>query len=806
MHEPSAKLHCPNPTCQAVNSEGEAFCHTCRTALPKRYLWAIALSPSQGDTVSLDEEATDSQFGQYWGDRYWVKGDRIVLDTHPGNFPDLPDRVPKALEPYLRLFPYRWHLPQVYGQAGPPSQLKGRNVWLLENAPIWQADGETWTLRPSLDESWDEASPLRQLNWLWQIAQLWEPFSREGVTASLLDLDRLRVEGGLVRLSDLALGRSQPILVQLGRLWKRWIDRTASPYREFLEVLCQSLENGRIATAEQLVTVLDRALDLTSQNYTYRTEIATLSDRGPSRVRNEDACYPVSGQMPTASRSQGADSLTRQLAIVCDGVGGHEGGDIASNLAVHTIEQHLRHLTTPKHYPSRRTDRNGQSSLSLTPTLENGKGHSGNPGQETDGHQWRNRLVSAIEHAIFEANSAISDRNNLEQRQGRQRMGTTLVMSVACDRDLFVTHIGDSRAYLVTRYGCYSITLDDDVATREVRLGYAFYREALQQTSAGSLVQALGMGPSIDLHPTITRLVIDDDCLCLLCSDGLSDYDRVEQIWKQDIQPLLQNGNLRQGAKRLVTVANTANGHDNVTVALTRVRVQPNPQATLSAAELLRCFDNLPEEADSSDETMQLSQLDEDSTASTEFISPLTTVSWRTRLRTGIVMALLLAIVGAILYHMAQLDFDRFRREDSTAAPTRTPTPEPTLFPEPGERPIPQVGTKLRLNGDLPLRSRPINEGDALSANLTAGRVVEIRQNTRPNPAQTWLEVRSCREIAEGEAIAPSPRDFVSGWVEWSQLKAAQFETLDETVTVQCQPLSPPTKTPKTTDSTDSIE
>ncbi|MDC0835953.1 protein phosphatase 2C domain-containing protein [Geitlerinema sp. CS-897] len=794
MHEPSAKLHCPNPTCQAVNSEGEAFCHTCRTALPKRYLWAIALSPSRGDTVSLDEDATDSQFGQYWGDRYWVKGDRIVLDTHPGNFPDLPDRVPKALEPYLKLFPYRWHLPQVYGQAGPPSQLRGRNVWLLENAPIWQPDGQTWTLRPSLDEAWDDASPLRQINWLWQMGQLWEPFSREGVAASLLDLDRLRVEGGLLRLSDLALGRSQPVLVQLGRLWKRWVDRTASPYREFLDRLCQKLETREIATSEQLVAALDRALDLTSQNYRYHTEIATLSDRGPSRVRNEDACYPVSGQMPTASRVQGTEALTRQLAIVCDGVGGHEGGDIAANLAVHTIEQHLRHLATPKHRPSSRDDRNSPVSADVPPTPESGSRAIRNG---TGRHHWRNGLFSAIEHAIFEANSAIADRNNLEQRQGRQRMGTTLVMSVTCDRDLFITHIGDSRAYLITRYGCYAITLDDDVATREVRLGYAFYREALQQTSAGSLVQALGMGSSIDLHPTITRFVLEDDCICLLCSDGLSDYDRIEQIWQQEIQPLIENGNLRQGVKRLVAIANTSNGHDNVTVALTRVRVRPKAHATLEVADLSACLDDLPQEVDSNDETMQLSRFDD--TASTEFVSPLVSSSWGNRLRTGIAIALLLGIASSIVYRVGQLDLTGFGRDESNPSPILNLTPEPTLFPEPGERPVPEAGTLVRLNGDLVLRSQPNSEISSSPATLPTGRVVEVTQSRRQNSAQTWLELRSCRDLESSADGDPSPDDFVSGWIEWSQLKAAEFEILEETTQIECQPPA----TPETTETTE---
>jgi protein phosphatase len=53
-------------------------------------------------------------------------------------------------------------------------------------------------------------------------------------------------------------------------------------------------------------------------------------------------------------------------------------------------------------------------------------------------------------------------------------------------------------------------------------------------------VQALGMGRANNLHPTVQRLIVDQDCVFLLCSDGLSDYDRVEQYWDIEIVPLLQ--------------------------------------------------------------------------------------------------------------------------------------------------------------------------------------------------------------------------------------------------------------------------
>ncbi len=92
-------------------------------------------------------------------------------------------------------------------------------------------------------------------------------------------------------------------------------------------------------------------------------------------------------------------------------------------------------------------------------------------------------------------------------------MGTTLVMALAHIHELYVAHVGDSRAYWITRTGCYQVTLDDDVACREVRLGYSLYRDALEQVAAGALIQALGITSSNTLHPTVQRFPVDEDCV-----------------------------------------------------------------------------------------------------------------------------------------------------------------------------------------------------------------------------------------------------------------------------------------------------
>ena len=305
---------------------------------------------------------------------------------------------------------------------------------------------------------------------------------------------------------------------------------------------------GQIKTASQLLDRLDQGVAYYGQGQTRTIQIATSSDQGPSRQSNEDACYPVSGVHLSFKVGDSNDS--NPLVIVCDGIGGHEGGEVASGLAIATLQTQTEALL-----------------LEPKPDAE--------------------RLISGLEQAALAANDVISQRNDREHRQERQRMGTTVVMALAHAHELLVNHVGDSRAYRITRTGCYQVTLDDDAASREVRLGYALYRDALQQPGSGSLVQALGMSSSDFLHPTVQRFVLDEDCVFLLCSDGLSDHDRVDECWRDEIVPILDGTvDLAIASRRLVEIANTRNGHDNVTVGLVYCQVTSNQRAIVPPLQI----------------------------------------------------------------------------------------------------------------------------------------------------------------------------------------------------------------------------
>ncbi|MBE9168697.1 protein phosphatase 2C domain-containing protein [Pleurocapsales cyanobacterium LEGE 06147] len=552
-------IQCSNPHCLAANALENQLCHQCRTPIVRRYLWATA------------EAIEDGQVEKLIGDRYFALTTRIFLDTKPGVTPSTQEEIPKQIIPYLQLFSYSPHIPQVYGQ------LDNTPAWLLEYGTVpTDLTGKLIypELIPEITGVWQQATPLRQLYWLRQLIGLWRPLESKEVVSSLLNPQLLRVNGAIVQILQLQSDEAQnPSLQQLGKLWSQWIDSSSSTIQELLEQLCLRLQEGRIKTPEQIIAVLDSALERCGREYEYNYQIFTCTDSGRSRTNNEDASYPPSG---TLVELTGADT---SLTIVCDGVGGHEGGEIAAQETIDYLRERIGRLSFEQ--------------------------NQGNP----------KTIIDRLGKFINDANDVICQRNDSEQRQERQRMGTTLVMTLARAHEIFLTNVGDSRIYLITPTSCHQVTIDDDLASREVRLGYATYREALQYPSAGALIQALGMRESTALHPNIQHLVVDEDCVFLLCSDGLSDFDRVEQYWQLNVLPVLQQkSNITEAVTTLVKIANERNGHDNVTVALVYCQVHSKPsisKAVISWSEVGSALDRSVSwlEADSSNTSLSDTQL-----------------------------------------------------------------------------------------------------------------------------------------------------------------------------------------------------
>jgi len=750
-------LHCSNPGCQAANPLKNQFCQECSTPLISCYLRAVG------------ESLNNYRVGEAIADRYLLTHPQIVLDTQPSLPPTPTEEIPKFLLPYLRLSPYRLHLPQVYGRAIASEEKGGGEIWLLEYGTFPHRIAQQFSegkFFPTLSRAWPQVSPLRQLNWLWQMARLWQPLQKEGVASSLLNPSLLKANGPIVLLRELQADESEQIsLSALGKLWSSWVTQTSSVLQPFLQQVCQQLVAGQVAQPEQLVAVLDRALQERGRSQARSYQIYTQTDTGPNREHNEDACYPSSGQVVRQDTSPA-------LAIVCDGIGGHEGGEIASHLAIETLQQGVEQLSF--------------------------RAQPASPAQ----------TLQTLELSACQANDEIANRNDREQRQERQRMGTTLVMALAQAHEMYATHVGDSRIYWVTRSGCHQITLDDDVASREVRMGYALYREALQYPSAGALVQALGMGASARLRPTINRAILDEDCVFLLCSDGLSDRDRVEQYWESEILPILAGKTtVATAGKRLVEIANTRNGHDNVTVALIYCQVKPIAQQQEQAISLPKLEPPTPKPvAPVPARTAQASAEPTQGVAPSQGRSRF---SGRFFLALTILLGLGLAL-GLLSYWLFPEVRSRLGQFQETAEPD-----SPNENPQSG-LPLPPlaVGNIIQVQEPMQLFPKPSTNSDreAIGEEVAANSILKVLK-TQSMGEELWLELQVCTPVASDRAqplpsaslpppptspqtspveeTSKPPTGLLLGWVRASDLALHSVERLPLSTSGSCRTVPP---------------
>ena len=543
---------CANRECQSPNNLAAERCLTCNTPLVRRYLWAV------GDWIKV------YQLEELLFDRYLLVKPYVLLDTMPSLEVEGPEEIPGHIQPYQKLLPFRLNLPEVYDYLPSTDKELDLSVWLLDYGPV-PVDEAGYPahdrLLPSLAETWEQVSPLQQLTWLWQIARLWQPFQRQKVVSSLLEGDWLRVNGSQVQLQQLKLDEPQFYELRfLASAWQPFLTNAHPVIADFCETLYQRLRTGKIPHAEHLLRVLDLAITKLAKQYDFRFDIFAVTDTEPSREHNEDACFPVSETVVTGSQ------LGNTLAMVCEGVGGQDAGEVASQLVVENLP------------------------VRLISKIQK---------QYNDPDQIR-KFIQEMKTDIEAVNDQLSNRNDREKRRERERMGTTLVLSMAHFQQLFLANVGDSRCYWITPTSCQQVTVDDDVASREVRMGLMLHRHAVELPRSGALTQAMGLNNSAQLHPIIQRLIVPSDAVFLLCSDGLCDHGRVEQFWRSEILPVLTGERpVEEATQQLLMLANEKNGHDSVSVILIHCRAEPSvpcfTQAEKKQAEVEKPADPIDE-------------------------------------------------------------------------------------------------------------------------------------------------------------------------------------------------------------------
>ncbi len=267
------------------------------------------------------------------------------------------------------------------------------------------------------------------------------------------------------------------------------------------------------------------------------------TDVGCKRQRNEDY-FSILSEQQKLEMPLGHSVSARGVYVLCDGMGGHAGGEVASTLAADTLRQFF---------------------------LDNWFNASDEQvQQDLPSHD-------LIIQGINLANQAIYDVNQENASAGSGRMGTTLVLLLLQDSKVAIAHVGDSRLYRITRkQGLEQLTIDHEVGQQEIQRGVD-PDIAYAHADAYQLTQALGPRNIDFIHPDVKFLDLTEDTLLMLCSDGLSDNNLVEENWQTHLLPLLSSrANLGEGAQKLIDLANQFNGHDNITVLLVRVKLQPH--------------------------------------------------------------------------------------------------------------------------------------------------------------------------------------------------------------------------------------
>ena len=236
-------------------------------------------------------------------------------------------------------------------------------------------------------------------------------------------------------------------------------------------------------------------------------KIVAKTDKGKIRESNQDA-YAV-GELPGEVA----------WAVVCDGMGGHAGGNIASALAVKVISDKITSC-----YNAKMRD----SSI-------------------------KNLLDSAITAANIEVYDMADSHNEL------YGMGTTVVCAIVRGDRVFIAHAGDSRAYIATQDSVKQITVDHSVVQDLVNSGKITEDEAEHHPNKNLITRAVGIDKAIDIDFAEADL-FDNETL-ILCTDGLSNYVSDTELLED-----IKDGQYYAFADRLVKRANHNGGGDNITV------------------------------------------------------------------------------------------------------------------------------------------------------------------------------------------------------------------------------------------------
>ena len=241
-------------------------------------------------------------------------------------------------------------------------------------------------------------------------------------------------------------------------------------------------------------------------------EMVSATDAGMVRSHNEDSV---------------AFDASMGLAVLADGMGGYNAGEVASGMATAVIVAEMRNALA----------RNPHAAAAQT----------------------------LLREQIVKANTSIYQASHSQPQYSG--MGTTLVAALFHDNKVTVAHIGDSRMYRMRGQDFGQVTKDHSLLQEQIDSGLITPEQARVSANKNLVTRALGIDPEVE--PEIHDYDTQSGDLYLLCSDGLCDM-----VSDEDIGMALQTlaANLKLCADQLVQMANDNGGRDNVSVMLVKIR------------------------------------------------------------------------------------------------------------------------------------------------------------------------------------------------------------------------------------------
>ncbi len=231
------------------------------------------------------------------------------------------------------------------------------------------------------------------------------------------------------------------------------------------------------------------------------------SDIGKVREINQDSYYI-------------SDSIDEvQLYMLADGMGGYNGGEVASKLAIQTAKSYIENNFN-------QIDKDKDSIIQL--------------------------LASSMEYA----NMIVFEKSKEDKEL--EGMGTTLEICLIYNNKAFIGHIGDSRIYRIRKEFIRKLTQDHSYVQKLVKDGKITQEEAVHHPQKNMLMKALGCNAFVEPDVMVKGFLKDD--IIVMNSDGLTNLVTQEEILK------IVQKNIEQAPKELIKLANDRGGYDNITV------------------------------------------------------------------------------------------------------------------------------------------------------------------------------------------------------------------------------------------------